>query len=523
MPTFSHLRFSVFISFFSLFCSSLASDGSIPDEAKNLLKAKDYTKALSILLNVAKENKNDLETMNGIGVCYLNIHGDKSKAIPYLEKASSLKKNNWPVLADLAMAYQYGKKYAEAIAIYENIEKNGDPKYQGMFLQEIEYCKRAELAVKNPVNVSFTNLGKNINSEYADYFPIVPEYGNLLAFTSRRKGNTGNITDKDGFFTSDIYLADFKNGQFSKAKNAGAKTNTPGDEQVTGCTPDGKTLMVYIDYGGKNFGDLFFCDNGKNNSTGELKNIGENLNTPFFETAGTLNSDGTAVYFASDLPGGYGGRDLYKAIKLPDGNWLEPQNLGPVINTPFNEDFPWISDDGMLLTFSSEGHQSIGGFDLYKATWDTVAKTWKEPENFGYPINTSDDEYNICLSSNRETGYMSCWRPDSEGDWDIYKITFNDLVQPKTTFVYTTIIAGDSIKPNVSGSCLVTDKINGDTLGIYNPKRNGKFLMILPTGLYDVQVSSPGFEDYKEELYLSDKELYSEKLNKVIRLSKKKK
>lgn len=523
MPTLSHVRFSLFVSFITLYCSSLAIGGSIPDEAKNLLKARDYTKALSILLNVAKENKNDLETMNGIGICYLNIHGDKSKAIPYLEKASSLKKNNWSVLADLAMAYQYGKKYAEAISIYENIEKNGDPKYQGIFLQEIEYCKRAELAINNPVNVSFTNLGKNINSEYADYFPIVPEYGNLLVFTSRRKGNTGNITDKDGFFTSDIYLSDFKNGQFSKAKNAGVKTNTPGDEQVTGCTPDGKTLMVYIDYGGKNFGDLFFCDNGKNNSTGELKNIGENLNTPFFETAGTLNSDGTAVYFSSDLPGGYGGRDLYKAIKLPDGNWLEPINLGPVINTPFNEDFPWISDDGMLLTFSSEGHQSIGGFDLFKATWDTLSKTWKEPENFGYPINTSDDEFNICLSSNRETGYMSCWRPDSEGDWDIYKITFNDLVQPKTTFVYSTIIAGDSIKPNVSGSCMVTDKINGDTLGIYSPKRNGKFLMILPTGLYDVQVSSPGFEDYKEELYLSDKESYSEKVNKVIRLSKKKK
>jgi len=502
----------------SLFLVKPTWGGNMPDEAKKALSVKDYRKALGLLLSADGDAKNDPEVLQSIGICYLNIHGDKSKAVPFLEKADGLKKNNWALKADLAKAYQYAGKYKEAIDVYENINKNGGKKFMGQYDREINYCKNAIDAVQNPVNVVITNMGKNINTEFPDYFPIVPEYGNFMAFTSRRKGNTGNIADKDGFFTSDIYLSDFKNGQYQKAKNAGIKTNTPGDEQVTGCTPDGKTLVVYIDYGGSNYGDLFFCENGKNNSTGPLINVGENLNSPAFETAGCFNSDGTTVYFASDLPGGYGGRDIYRAMRLPDGNWADPQNLGPSINSPYNEDFPWISDDGLVLTFSSEGHNSMGGFDLFRSDWDTTRNIWLKPENMGYPVNTSDDEYNICLSRTRETGYISGWRADSQGDWDIYKVTFKDLIPPKTTFVYLTVQAGDSIRPNVSASCIVRDKINGETMGMYTPKRNGKALMILPTGLYELEVSSNGFETYKEDLYLSDNEFYADKLNKTVRM-----
>jgi tetratricopeptide (TPR) repeat protein len=489
-------------------------------EAKKLFESRDYKAAFELYQTVIKEKPNDWEVHLNAGICLLNINGDRKKAIEYLEKANDWKKNHLPILIQLAKAYQYAEKYYEAGKIYEEIIPKASEKIKPELELEAEYASRARDFVLEPKNVSFINLGKKINSEFPDYYPIVPENNAFLAFTSRRKGNTGNIIQKDGFYSSDVYICDFKNGSWQKAKNAGIKVNTLGDEQPTGCTHDGKNLVLYTDYGGKNFGDLYITENTKNNNFEKPKNIGEKINSSAMESSGSYSEDGNTLFFSSEREGGIGATDLYFSKKLPSGEWTDPENLGALINTELDEDFPIVSEDGTTLTFSSMGHNSIGGFDVFVSKWDSITEKWGAPENMGYPINTSADEMSFCFNRNKDAGYMSCWREDSNGDLDIYKVIFNDLVAPQSSFLYSRVIAGDTIRPYVRASITVTDKITKDTVGIYNPKRNGKFLMILPVGLYVVSIESNGFELYSQDLYVAGEDLYVAKDYKTFNLKK---
>jgi hypothetical protein len=489
-------------------------------EANKLFSSRDYKAAFEQYKIAIKEKPKDWELHLNAGICLLNINGDRKKAVAYIEKANGWKKNHLPILIQLAKAYQFAEKYYEAGKLYEEIIPKAPEKLKPELELEAEYCTRAREAVLNPKNVTFINLGKKINSEFPDYYPVVPENNLFLAFTSRRKGNTGNVLQKDGFYSSDVFICDNKNGNWQKAKNAGVKVNTVGDEQPTGCSHDGKNVILYTDYGGGNFGNLYVIENTKNNSFEKPKSIGETINTNVMESSGSFNGDGSILYFSSEREGGIGATDLYFSRKLPNGEWSDPENLGNQINTELEEDFPIVSEDGTTLTFSSMGHNSIGGFDVFVSKWDTVNNKWGVPENMGYPINTSADEMSFCFNKTKDTGYMSCWKEDSNGDLDIYKVVFNDLVEKPYTIFSSTVIAGDTIRPFVRANITVTDKITNDTLGVYTPKKNGKFLMILPVGLYVVNIESKGFELYSQDLYVGGDDLYVKKDTKSFRLKK---
>ena len=159
------------------------------------------------------------------------------------------------------------------------------------------------------------------------------------------------------------------------------------------------------------------------------------------ETAACLSHDGTQLFFASDSKEGFGGTDIYMSKKLPNGKWGIPINLGPVINTQYNEDFPSISADGKTFHFCSEGHISMGGFDIFKSSWDEDSSYWQPPVNIGFPINTPDDNMNISFSTTWDTetetlrnkyAYISAVRKDGFGDLDIYRITFNKVASRLT-------------------------------------------------------------------------------------------
>lgn len=489
-------------------------------DAKKFLSNNDYKAALPIYLNILKIKPDDWEANLNAGICILNINGDRKKSLTYLDAANKLKPNNPLIIENLAKSLQFNERYYEARMLYKEIIPKANNANQLKYKIEEEYCKRAQAAINKPINVTFVNLGKTINSSFPDYYPIVPFSHQYMTFTSRRSGNTGNTVDRDGFFSSDIYISEYKNGKWQKPKNAGPKVNTIADEQVTGCNYDGKQVIIYIDHGGKNAGDLFGSESQKNFALSDPKNMGEKINSNAFESSGTYNAEGTLVVFSSKKEGSMGGLDLFYCNKLPNGDWSDPIHMGNKINSTFDEDFPWLSADGKTLTFSSNGHTSIGGFDIFISKWDSLKNEWSVPENIGYPINTSADELNLCLSENGEYGYMSCWREDSFGDLDIYKVFFNDLATPPSTFIYTTILAGDTIRPNVRANCIITDKFTNDTIGFYTTKKNGKFLMILPVGLYEMTVNSNGFEPYKSDLYVAGDEMYLEKDYKTIKLVK---
>ena len=501
MPAFL-LRFLCFCSFLMATYSCLAQN---PSEAKKKFESGNFEGALAEYIKLLQEKPTSIEYHRNIGYCYLQLHGDKTRAIPYLEKFRKEKKFR-KFLHELGYAYELAGRYDDALSVYNSILEKPEKDQAQIANLHIDYCNRAKEAIQHPVNITFKNLGKRINTEFPDYLPFLRGDEGLLVFTSRRKGTTGNTIDFDGYYASDIYFAEGKDGYFGKAKNAGNKLNTPEDEEVVGITHDGRGLLIYSDLGGKNFGDLSTSEETKPRSYPEPKKLSAEINSPQLETSGAWSNDGSTLIFCSNREGGFGGLDLYMAKRLPDGTFAEPVNLGGVLNTDLDEDFPILTVDGQTLTFSSQGHSSIGGFDVFTTTWDTSRNAWSPPVNLGYPLNTSGDEVSIWLSQDRTHGYMSAWRPDGFGDLDIYQVLFNDLAPAPSFLIGCQVIAGDSTKPNVRASVYLVERSSADTIGLYTTRRNGKFVLYQPPGVYDVKIQCEGFEPFAQELYIGTDE-----------------
>ena len=508
------------VSILLLFIFLGLQNSQAQDEAvvNKLFDTKNYDAALKGLTKLYAKDTGNIILKYKIGVCLLNARADKSKAIPYFENILKNPKNKNICWFELGKACQFANRFDDAINAYNKAKEFGPKKDREQVFRSIATCENAKILIQTPVNVTFYNIGKKVNTEYADYYPIVTPRDELLFFTSRRKGNTGNTSDGDGLITSDIYISENKDGVFQKPKNLGLKLNTIGDEQVTGVSEDGKKLVVYYDYGGKQFGDFLLSTNPKKEFETGVP-ISGGVNSPYFETAGCFGKTTSQMYFASDRPGGKGGRDLYLSQELPDGTWSDARPIDQ-LNTEFNEDFPQLSADGNTMYFASEGYNSMGGFDIFKSEYDSIANIWKTPVNMGYPINTTYDEF--CFSSvlNQEYGYMSKVSEEGAGDYDIYKVYFNDRSQGQLSIINGLIIAGDSLRPNVKATVYVTNKQTNDTVGIYNCKRNGKFVVILPINEYKISIECNGFESYASDLTLYGGEKYRKTDSKTYRLMK---
>jgi len=504
-------RISSFI--FLFFLISSFSFAQTEKTAKDQFDALNFQAALKSYLILHKKDPKNIDYNLNIGRCYLNTNIDKSKAIPYLEFVTQQVKFDNDVWFALGNAYQYANKFDEAIAAYNKyILKAKDPAKAN---RQIETCNNGKELIKNPVNVTFENIGKEVNSEFADYYPFIPANEAFVAFTSRRKGNVGNIIEYDGYYSSDIYLSDVKGGKWLKVKNAGANLNTANDEQVVGLTSDGKTMLIYIDH--KEFyGDIYFSKN-KGKGFDKPEPYGTTINTPSLETSASITSDGNIILFASDKPGGLGGTDIYMSKKLPNGEWGETFNLGPVINSKYNEEFPHLSEDNNTLYFSSEGHNSMGGYDLFRANYDTINQKWLVPRNMGFPINTSEDNLTFCVSSSNRDGYVSAVRPGGYGDLDIYKVIFNDVDARQT--VLQGFVHGNNQEKILDYEITVIDKKGEELDRTYKPnQKTGKYIASLPAGVYILMIDAPGYKTYKEEVTILDKSDYLAEIKKDINL-----
>ena len=477
---------------------------------------KNYGACIPLLKKLLKTDSRNLQYQEKLAICFLNTNGDRSRAITSLDYLS--KNLSTPsLLFDLGRAYQYGNKFDEAIVAYTKYKSKVSGKEAAKAERAIETCNNGKELIKKPLDVTFKNLGKNVNSEFPDYYPFIPADESYITFTTRRKGG-GSIMDPDGYFTSDIYLSYVKNGEWDKSKSAGSNINTAEDEQCVGMTSDGKQIMIYIDHQ-EAFGDIYYSLKGPK-GFGNSEPYAYNVNSTSLETSASITSDGNNIVFASKKPGGLGGNDLYMCKKLPDGEWSMPLNLGPNINTKYDEDFPHLSEDNLTLYFSSEGHNSMGGFDLFKSRYDTVNNLWNKARNMGYPINTAYDEMTFCVSRTNRDGYISAVRPGGIGDLDIYKVVFNDVEDRKTLFTGK-VIAGDSIKPNVDALITVEDAVTNELIGTYKPKASGKYVIILPEGEYNLSIESAEFDIFKDKIIVMGKSDFKETVQRNYRLAKK--
>jgi outer membrane protein OmpA-like peptidoglycan-associated protein len=282
-------------------------------------------------------------------------------------------------------------------------------------------CMNGKELVASPGNFSIVNIGREINSEFEDYAPVVNEQETEIIFTTRRReGNLNQNVADDNKPYEDIFISYKRNGAWTYATNIGENINTPYHDSNLALSADGKTLYMLKDEGG---GDIYFCQQRQDGTWGPPAALPGSINSSYEEKSITISKDEKTLYFSSNRPGGLGGTDLYKATKDAKGEWTNVKNLGASINTEFDEEGPFIGYDMVTLYFSSKGHKNMGSFDIFESTFDAQKNKWSEPQNLGYPINTPDDDIFYMTSPDGKRAYYSSVREDGLGYTDIFIIT----------------------------------------------------------------------------------------------------
>jgi outer membrane protein OmpA-like peptidoglycan-associated protein/tetratricopeptide (TPR) repeat protein len=385
-----------------------------------------YMIALDNYLTAYKYNSNNAELNYKIGVCYLKTV-EKIKALTYLNKASTLNKN---VASDfmyfLARAHHLNYEFDKAIDEYTAFKNSLSPElmkiYEKELIRRLEECKNGKEIIKKPVRAFIDNLGPEINSSFPDYTPLITADNSMMIFTSRRQNTTGGeICPDDEMFYEDIYYSNLIKGKWQKAENIGEPLNGRDNDATVGLTPDGQQLFIYK--GNKGNGDLFESNlTGKD--WGQATALPGQINTSAKENSATLSYEGNFLYFSSTRKeNSYGGSDIFVSKRIKKNKWGDAQNIGAVVNTPYNEEGVFMLPDGKTLYFCSDGHNSIGGYDIFKTVLQPDG-TWSKPENLGYPVNTPDDDRDLVLTASGRIAYYSSVREDGFGFSDIYKITF---------------------------------------------------------------------------------------------------
>ena len=480
-----------------------------------------------------------------LGFCYLKVKSGLKKHLAefYLEKAVQDVTKHYnaedpgfkhaPIQAYLFLgqSYHVDGRLDEAQKMFDTYESyikpNDKEEHAGVqhFKRQVKNAKQILAA---PLNVTLSNLGDSINSEYPDYSPVITADEQVLYYTTRRPTNIGGErSEDDGMYYEDIVVS-YKdvNGKWSKPTAISPFINTNGNEATISLTPDGQTLIIYKDVGDGKSGDIYYSSfDGKDWTIPQR--FGSNINTEYWERHACLSRDGQTLYFVSDRPGGLGGFDIYRCVKLPNGQWSLATNVGAPINTPYDEDGPFLGADGVTFYFSSNGDQSMGGFDIMFSIIDENGK-FSDPFTMGSPINTTDDDVFYVATPDNKRFYLSSAHEyinkgdvhgKSYGDKDIY-IGSVDLIKENPLALFRgrfTPGPCDSLPDDLS--VIVSSVTSGEIVGTYRPqRRTGTFSVIIPPGSkYNFSYQQNGIELSNEEIFVPADITYEE-IQKAINL-----
>ncbi|MCD4696765.1 MAG: glycoside hydrolase [Bacteroidales bacterium] len=393
-------------------------------DAEYFFMFEDYLDALPYYLQLFEEYPDNYNLAYRIGLCYLNIVGEKNMAVNYLESAAknssalysegSLKQKTAPYEAwfYLANAYRINFQFDLARETFKKYSKTllPDDTENILFIQhQIEVCNNAKMLIRNPVEFSEKSMGELFNDSCSNFNPVISSDGQSFAYMSSLK-----------FYDAVFFMRKVKN-RWSSPVNITPEIQSDGGPYISCLADNGNTL--YLSKDDDNNSDIYVSKfDGVKWSVAEK--LGNTINTKYWETHAFVTDNGNTMILASNRPGGYGGLDLYISVKTDDNTWGDPVNMGPEINTPFNEDRAFLIGNGNRLFFASQGHYNMGGFDLFKSEKQQNGQ-WSEPVNHGYPINTPDNNIYFMPLNDGKSGYMSIYREGSGfGRRDIYFITF---------------------------------------------------------------------------------------------------
>jgi outer membrane protein OmpA-like peptidoglycan-associated protein/tetratricopeptide (TPR) repeat protein len=440
-----------------------------------------YNMARDLYLYANQYNPENAELNYKIGACYL-FTDDKYEAINYLLKAYQL---NEEVSGDinllLGQAYHLVLEF-DAAARHYNEHKNtlkGDElaAYTEVLAKRLAECQNGKILSQDPVRVIIQDLGAGVNSKFDEYNPVFASGDTALYFTSRRPFGKAKRNPLDNKYNEDIYVASVSEAGFEQAVRMEKPFNSENNDAVVGISSDGYRLFIYrgnIDNGCIQ-ATSFNPEKGK---WSKPKDVPRKLVSKDGETSACLSSDGKELYYVSrNEKLTSGGKDILVSRLDEKGKWQEPRNIGGLINTKYDEEGVFITPDGKYLYFASQGHNSMGGFDVFRSM-RLENGAWSSPENLGYPINTPDDELFYITDESGTCGYYSAIREGGHGSKDIFKVIFLGSEKELVTAMHDVLVAGPGDKktgflvqpvlPRLDTSIVVIGRVL-DTAGAVTP------------------------------------------------------
>ena len=441
------------------------------------------------------------------GFLMLKIRKDYEGAIPHFLQAITDINQNFDMYSHKETSSSPDAYFHLATCYHLNEEIDKAEEYYGKFKEasrgksellpvtdlRLKQCEQAKIMMASPVNVYLKNIGPEINTNYPEYSPVVSLDGSVLYFTSRRpweNGATENFRDMAiNQYPEDIYVSylDFDSTWTEPVKLDFCKPRR--NEASISMSSDERKIYLYEDTTGN--GDIFTTDfyHAKFQEIEPLDM--KNVNSNDWETHCMMSHDKRRFFFVSDRPGGFGGRDIYVMERKNNGKWTRPKNLGPGINTPNDEDSPFISVDNRTLYYSSNGEKSIGGFDIFKSEMQEDS-IWVEGNNLGYPFNSTNDDIFYTTTVDGRRGYMTSYRKDGKGEKDIYEI-YNDYLGVRDVTVLKGLIKTVDNKPipedfsiNVKLVCVDCDE--PESRQVFPRLRDGVFMTgLLPCKTYRLE------------------------------------
>lgn len=424
-----------------------------------------------------------------IGICLLYKSDETANALEYL---TNVKKQN-PKAANidlyLARAYHLNERYDDAITNLDLFDANKDndaeKKEESGRLRQ--YCINAKQLTANPVKAVITNLGAPVNTANSEYVPVISTDDSVMVFTYRGEKSIGGlqsypgVPDSSGYYFEDVVFTSRVGSEWLPPEAMDSTVNGNGHDACIGISNDGQTLLIYKDEAGN--GDLYVSTMEGFYWSSPVPLKGE-INSSSWEGSATFSADMHTIYFASERPGGYGGRDIWVATLQADSTWGKIKNLGPKINTAYDEDAPFLHPNGVTLLFSSEGHNSMGGHDIFKTILTPVDSTFSDasaPVNLGFPINTPGDDKYFVLATDGNHGYYSSGKPGGLGQQDIYVVEADFDLNNVNVMLFNGIVMFNN-KP-IGAQISVKDG-NGKlrTLELYSKSYTGKYAVSLPLG-----------------------------------------
>ncbi len=516
------------------------------DEAIDWFAYEDYSKAWKLFSKVDSTLFDDYETIEKVGRAALytsNYH----LAVSYLKRAETFPhdKDKKPEIKldiytheyrssnlnfNIARACHLDHLMDEAIEYYTKTENDfvegyGSKvsKYQDqldLLANFKKQCSVGKAFMSTPVKgVEIENMGEIINSEYSDFTPLITADEKYMIFTSRRKGSTGGHLGDDGRYMEDIYMTKFANDKWRRPWRVSTKINSEHHDACVGLSIDGQKMFIFKSEK-LNEGDIYETELKGRIWTEPVKLInGINMDGSI-ENGASISADGKTLVFTSNREGGKGGFDIYISRRPSDGQWEKPVNLGENINTSFDEESPFLHADGLSLYFSSKGHNTMGGYDIFKSIYNPQTKTWSKAVNLGYPINSAHDDVFYVWTPDGNRAYFSTQREGGFGEQDIYRMKI-----PNNT--NAVVLLKGEVKSKNSGLSLTArvtiynNKTGDEVASTLSNEEFGDYVLVVPPGEnYGISVEKDGYITHSGRIELPDLNKYYEKeMNVKLELS----